>query len=171
MKLISMALMFIVIGCAGVNKTRKNLVKSQITIHGGVFHEKEWKDKLVFKRYSWFEETIMNYDILTAKIDRNSPFFAWMESDAFKASECAEFSIGLFYAKLRSEGVSYLTSQFEKSGHVVNILPEFGANLRAHHNMEDWELTRYKVFGICRKEGNKRSIKVYIPGYSTYKVR
>ncbi len=171
MKLLPLWLAFIIIGCAGVNKTRRNLVKSKITINGGLFHEKEWKEKLVFKRYSWFAETIMHYDILVAKLDEKSPFRVWLEKDVYKTEDCSEFEVGLFYAKLRSQGVSYLTSQLEKAGRRVSILPDFAANIRAHYNMEDWELTRHKVFGICKKAGGKKSVNVYIPGFETYKIK
>ena len=171
MRFTCLLLIFVFIGCAGVNRTRKNLVRSKVNIKGGVFRDIEWKEKLTFERYSWSEELVMNYDVLLAKLSPNSPFIHWMENDKEKMNGCDDFYIGLFYAKFRSEGVSYLTSQFEKSGLKVNIIPSFRANLRAHYNMTDLKLLQHKMFGVCRPSGSTKTVLMYIPGYKTYKLK
>lgn len=165
-------LLIFTISCSSVNRSRKDVATYTLALNGGVFHKKEWNDKLIFKRYSWYAETILQYDILLAKLDADSNFAMWMEAGKYKMENCQEFYIGLFYAKTGAAfSTSYLLGQIEQQQTKANILPDFSKHLEAHPNLRDWRLDGHKVLGLCRNDINKKPYVIEIPGFETFKLK
>lgn len=172
MRITILLLLSFTLSCSIINRTRKNLNISTAPLKGGVFHDKKWNDKLIFKRYSWYSETILHYDILLAKLDTKSKFSNWLEADKYKIENCAEFYIALIYAKpLERFSKTYLITQIEKQQTKSYILPDFSAHLRSHPNLRDWGLDRHRVLGLCRNTLNKNPYVIDIPGYESFKLK
>ncbi len=54
--IIFLSLMATLVSCAS-NRARQNVSYDKITINGGVYRDKEWKDKLVFNRITTLRDT------------------------------------------------------------------------------------------------------------------
>jgi len=168
--IIIFALLIVVISCAS-HRARKNIAYGKITIHGGVYENKEWSDKLTFKRTSWYQEASMEYDLMLTKLEETSPFASWMGSDQKYLKECKEFYISLIYAHVTaSTPVSFMVDQLEKSGLKRIGVRNFTENLSAHDNWTDWRLSQYKVFGFCRPADSVEDIVVSVPGFMSIRI-
>ena len=160
------------VSCSTINNSRKDFTKSELSLRGGVSASREWSDDLTFKRYSWYKETVLNYDILLAEINKDSPFIDWMESDLPKMEGCHKFYIGLFYTRaLATYSSVNLISKIEAQGYEDFILPDFRDNFQAHPNAMDWEIVNHKLVGLCQKNSSTGSIKIKIPGFKMHKLK
>lgn len=160
------------VSCAAINKSRQDFSVSKLGLRGGVSTEKEWRDELTFKRYTWYKEAVISYDILLSDIDSKSPFIDWMENDRSKMDGCSKFYIGLFYSKdLAAYSTKNLISMVEEQGFEAFIIPRFKDNFDAHPNSMDWEIIGHKMVGLCRTDSSSSSIKIKIPGFKTHKLK
>jgi hypothetical protein len=170
MRILLLMLIFIVGSCA-MNRARKNIAYSDISINGGVYNNKDWRDKLSFKRTSWFREASMDYDILFHKLDKTSSFASWMGSDQKYLTDCHEFYVALVYADINApNGTPFLVNQIDSIGVKKVGIQDFKENLKAHENFRDWRLTQHKVVGFCRPESLKEDIVISIPGFKSVKL-
>ena len=73
-------LSFTLVSCSTYN-TRNRVSTGDVVFKVGVIQEKEWSDKMVFKRTSWYSEATLSNDILLHKMDHDSKFSSWLGSD------------------------------------------------------------------------------------------
>lgn len=157
-------LMNLVLSCA--SSSRKITSESEVVIKGGVFNDLQWNDELRFKRYSWYNDASMEYDILITKLDTSSKFYNWIGNDKNLLKDCAEFYVALLYADIHAQsGVSFLRQQFEAKNFKALTLIAFRENLEAHHNFQDWRLQSYKIMGFCSSTKKGRKIEIHVPGH------
>jgi uncharacterized protein YozE (UPF0346 family) len=139
-------------------------------MNGGVYRDKQWSDKLTFKRISWYQEASMEYDLMLHKLDESSNFANWMGQDKSYLKECKDFYVALIYADFNARHlVSFLENQFEEQGIKKVIINTFRENIRAHSNFSDWRLSQYKVEGFCRSEGANEELFISVPGFQSIK--
>ena len=169
MKYIVSILLFTLISCS-VYKTRRTFSDNEISIRGGVHGDKDWDSSLTFKRYSWYKDATLSNDLLIAKLDSNSDFAHWMDSDRLHLSQCDRFYIGLLYSGVNAEqGVPFMETQIESSGAELKIILAFTKELKAHQNLRDWHLSRHKVYGICTSKSSE-SLSISLSGFKTKKI-
>lgn len=162
----------VVVGCASVTQSRKDFTKSSLVIKGGTSDTKEWSENLKFERYSWYRETVLNYDILLAELNADSNFSEWLGVDLPKIDKCEKFYVGLFYSKFQADVTAAgLVSQIDLQGYETSLLPDLSDNLKAHPNTGDWQLTNHRVVGICQKDSLQSAIKIKVPGFQTHKLK
>lgn len=166
MKIITILLtIFVLVACAN-NRARKNIAYGEVIINGGVYNNKEWKDKLIFKRTSWYIEASMEYDIMIHRLHDQSQFANWMGDDRKFLKECYRFLVALIYADFNAvNSASYLVNQIEDAGLREVSIPDFKANLKSHDNFRDWRLSQYKVVGFCQEDPNDKDLVISIPGF------
>lgn len=159
-------LSFIFLLSCSVNKTRRNFITGEVIIDGGSYQNLTWKEQLKFKRYTWFNEASMKYDILLTQVTNSSKFATWMGRDRSKLLNCRKLMIGLIYTDHNSAfSKPHIVSQFEKTGYSDLILVDFNTHLKSHHSYRDWKLSEYKVVGFCKKDENTNVVKIDIPGF------
>ena len=96
-KLSALTILLILTACA--SNLSKNFIKEgSHIIKGGFSKNVKWDEKLEFKRYSWFHELTMMFDLMLVDLDENSPFYNWLSDDE-KAdiAQCNRFQIILLY--------------------------------------------------------------------------
>jgi hypothetical protein len=142
--------------------------KDVIKLNGGVYNDKAWKDKLIFKRTSFFQDSNMVYDILITGLKKDSPFFSWLGSDKPNIQKCSQLKVVLLYADVNTQkNTQYLVSEIEKSGLREMIILDFSHQFKAHQNAQDWNLTKHRVVGFCARNAKKIDISLNLPGFKT----
>ena len=170
MKLLLVTMLFL-LSCS-VHKTRKNFVAGEIAIDGGSYQNLEWKDEMKFKRYSWFNEASMKYDILLSELKNSSKFATWMGRDRSKLLNCRKLLVGLVYTDINAKyGKPYLISQFEKFGYGNIVMVDFNSHFEAHHSFKDWQLSEHKIVGFCKKDDNSKNVEIDIPGFGVKELK
>lgn len=152
--------------------------QTHISVTGGNYQQKSWDDSLVFKRTSWFMGATMAYDILITKLDKNSPFSYWLESDQDKfANECSEVYIALIYSYIGSinldiQSTARITKQISDIGFEEIAAASFRNNIGAHNVFNMWHLGHHKIAGFCYKKlsGAPQEIPVAMPGFKTINI-
>ena len=168
MKIIIFLTFILTIASCASSRARKNIAHGEIIINGGVYNNKEWSDKLVLKRTSWYQEATMEYDLVMHKLTDDSKFASWMGPDRKYLKECKEFYISLAYADLSaSNPVSFIVNQIEQRGLTRKSVRSFQDNLKAHDNYSDWRLGKYKVFGFCRPIDSNGPVVISVPGFKS----
>lgn len=165
-------LTILVMASCASDRGRKNIALGEVVINGGIHHDKQWDDKLVFKRTSWFQESSMEYDIMIHKLDKTSPFAAWLEADKSYFDKCHDFYISLIYADPLATHLTkaFLVDQMDKLGLDDKSIPSFEANLKAHDNYEDWRLNQYRIVGFCKPEPPTRDLVISVPGFKSTRI-
>lgn len=163
---------FFVLFCVifdGCSHYSKNVIKTgTFSLRGGKSEETTWSESLLFNRTSWYSELTMSLDLLLAKIDAQSPFWKWLDSNEQKlVVDCSAFYVVMAYT-LDSKVISHpeIKSQFEKSGFNEVLIPQFAKNLKAHPEFIPMGYQQHKIYGVCQK-GPVKSIEFSLPGYLT----
>lgn len=154
----------------------KNLVKTgDASFQGGTYKQSKWDESLDFKRYSWFQELSLLFDLLVAEVPSDSAFRQW-----FSASEqtiingCQDFRVVMTYF-LDSSRISetMLWSQAAQAGYERVSLGHFGPYLKLHPQYNRQSFHLYHVEGLCLPKGGGPSstgFTVNFPNYSEVKV-
>lgn len=168
----SLFVIFLILGVScSVRDTRKNFTHGDVSFVGGSYQEINWEESMNFKRYSWFSEASLRYDILLHRIDPSSKFVQWLERDKSLLENCNHLYIALFYSARNTDfKPTYFASQFEKVGYESLKLMDFDGFLKAHPAYQDWRLFAHKSYGFCKKDLNTNPVKIKIPGYAPQKV-
>lgn len=172
---ISLIILLFVSSCAVGPSNRIN--QTEINISGGNYKRKSWDDTLYFKRTSWYIGAIMAYDLWIAKVDKNSPFRYWLESNKEDYASCSEFYIGLIYSDngsilLDLESPASIRKQISELGFEIVSTPQFRMYLAAHTVFQQWQLKRHKISGFCYKKmaGAPKEIPISLPGFKTINI-
>jgi hypothetical protein len=160
---------FIIFGLIGCSNLSKNQIQDgELLVKNGTYSDKIWKEKLKFDRYSWYHELTLQFDIMVARFNQDSPFNYWLSKDELEwLSKCSDARIALTYSldpKLISNAM--INEQFSNSGFDHFDLNHFKKYLIQHPDSELNSLKLYKVLGLCKKGKDSKSLIINIPGYS-----
>lgn len=159
----------LIVSCGHMSK---NTVKSgDVIIQGGRFEKDEWSDPLNFKRYSWFQELTLVYDLLIVPDSKLGPFKKWISKDmATEVAKCSHFALALTY-HLEDEKFpkSFLSSQIFKKGVKRLSMKKWSQHLRSHPNYTGPSLGLYKVEGICFDQKTTK-MSISIPNFGPVDV-
>lgn len=153
------------ISCA--NQSKNLVVKDNIDLKGGVFQKKEWREKLNFKRVSWYNGLTLIFDGQLAELTPNSQFYNWTsEYEKRTIANCSTFYVAMIYSLSRRKiSENMFIQEMKRNGFVKIQLPEFHSNLRLHPDFEKFSLQLYDVFGFCNKLEKKKAISIRFPGF------
>lgn len=162
-----LVLFSILITLATCSTMTKNMTREgELTLRGGVFRDKQWKDSITFKRKSWYLELTLAFDLMTAPVSKNSPFINWFnEIEQVKIKGCNDAQILLLYSYDTSK-VTYqeVLMQIEKQGYETFEVPGFKRQFQMHPNYNYHSLRLFKVWGIC-SQVKKDSLNIFLPGF------
>mgnify|MGYP007063429834 CR=1 FL=1 len=159
-------LMTSLVSCSqlGTNVTKNGA----LVVNGGIHQGLSWKDKLVFKRTTWFSDLSMLYDVLIADLELNSPFLKWFYySEREEIRKCEKFVVlGLFSSSDRKTSENEIVQQVvSREAKIVNI-NGFYKNLSYHPIFSKNSLNLYRFEGVCFPQAFPRDKLVHIPGFS-----
>lgn len=151
----------------------KNFVKTgEFELRSGKANDKEWDDDLLFKRFSWYKELTLVFDLLIVKVDENSPYYNWFSEGEKKAmKKCKQSYVAVSYFQDgRRISVKDMYNQFEALSHSRFAMPGFRANLKMHPDYEILRLQLYKVDGFCQESFQDNPLKLAFPGFNSVEI-
>lgn len=166
-KKVVLSLIFLTLFASCANQLTQNIVKEgESLIAGGVSADKEWDDKMIFKRVSWYKDFTLLFDSNMWKVSAQSPFLNWFSTrEKSYLNSCEEFYVVLTYsmdADLISENDFF--KQLEMQGAEFMEMPQLKSNLKLHPHFEENSFQLYKVGGLCMKKAGTQ-LKITFPGY------
>ena len=165
MKFIVLIFIFSLVSCSNLSQ---RLVKTgDFDFQGGVYKDKRWEDSLEFKRYTWFYELSIVYDLLYVNIDNNSPFFSWLsEDEKSSVAKCRHFLVALTYKNpTHSFATQILDRDLMKFGFLEISTPTFRENIRNHPDFMKWDLNYHRVKTYCQTNSKEDQAIINIPGF------
>jgi hypothetical protein len=166
-KLTLITILFLLGSCA-TNLSKNFIKEGNQVIKGGYSKNVKWDQRLEFKRYSWFHELTMMFDLMVVDLDENSPFYNWLSDDEKEdVKTCNRFQVALLYS-LDDKRISKkdLLIQMEEQGHEQLLLSHFTSNFKLHPDLESMSLQLYDIYGFCKKGiDSKKEISVLFPGF------
>lgn len=150
----------------------KNMFKEgKISFYGGRFSNKSWTEKLIFKRFSWFQELSLVFDFTWTELERKSKFFNWISNEEIeKISSCNKIYVSFFYSSDEKEDLEKIFFDQLKFQYLSEVkLEGFEENIKMHPNYNGLSLKFYKFKSFCLKVSEKPQIFVNMPGFN--KVR
>lgn len=162
-------LLILVTSLSSCSSLSKNFIKEgSRNIRGGYSKNVKWDEALEFKRYSWFHELSMMFDLMITDLDESSPFYNWLSEDEKNdIAGCNRFQIALIY-NLDDKRISKkdFLIQMEEQGHEQLLLPHFRANFGLHPDLESLSLQLYEIYGFCKRGlESKKPISILFPGF------
>ncbi|MGB0453814.1 MAG: hypothetical protein ACPGJV_08865 [Bacteriovoracaceae bacterium] len=145
----------------------QNLVKSgDFKLKSGQYGQNQWDSELEFKRFSWYSELTLIFDVFLSDFSEKNDFYNWFgESEKKAVNSCENPYIALSY---HLDGKRFSKSQFyhqlrEMKAEVIEV-PQFSSNLRLHPDFEELSFNLYEAKLICSK-GKLEQFKVRVPSY------
>ncbi len=165
-----LVLFLILLSSCASQQGRRPVYDSEVPLKGGRFAEKEWDDKLSFKRVSWYQDATLSYDLLIAELKESSPFINWLGSNKLKLNQCSHFYITFLYASpTMSNGLYHLRQELMNNELEEVSVVDFAAEVKANRIIQDRNLWEYKVVGWCSKDDSESpKINVRNSGYKDY---
>lgn len=164
------AFTFIILSCSTMSKNF--IKKGSLQLNGGVYLDKQWSDSLFFKRVSWHQELTLLFDLLSTRVDKKSSFHYWFSKHEQEAvAQCGDFLVVLSYA-LDSERIStaMFVEQMQYNGYERISIPHFAASLKLHPDFERHSLKLYRIYGLCKKHHDQKSIIVSFPSFNNTRI-
>jgi hypothetical protein len=136
-------------------------------IRNGVIADKTWKEDLILKRYSWYHEYNLQFEVLMGSIAPQSGFNFWFSKDELESfNKCTDARVVMIYSiDTKTIPLSTFYSQLELNGFSRFELIEFKKNLMQHPDSVMNSLKLYHIFGICRKTKELSPVKISLPGF------
>lgn len=172
MKLLIILLLTSIVSCAS-NQSRRPVFRSEVVLKGGDYQDKNWKEKIVFKRISWFQDATLMQEILVADLKKGSPFEAWLGGQKLEYDRCNQFFVSLLYADINaSPKENHLSAELKGNKLSEQAILDFSRQLKAHPAFVDYKLQSHKIVGWCHQgTSNLGELMVTLPGYKTQKLK
>ncbi len=171
---ITLFTILLLLGSCASNLSKNFIKEGGQTVKGGFSKNVKWDDKLNFKRYSWFHELTMMFDLMIVDLDENSPFYNWLsEDEKADVAQCNRFQVALIY-NLDDKRISKkdLLVQIEEQGHEQLLLSHFTSNFKLHPDLESMSLQLYDIYGFCKKGiDSKSELSVLFPGFPNLVIK
>lgn len=166
----SLILIFILaIGCGSLTT---NLVNEQeVSAYDVIVNGNLIKAELKFKRFSWFKEANMTYDLLFARLEKDSAFYHWYSTDEKETlEECAMVFVGIHYS-MDAKYISHrrVINELESQGAEEIVALDFNQQLKLHPIYEREALQRYRVRTYCFKAPISE-LKMNLPMYRNIRI-
>jgi hypothetical protein len=155
--------------------THNKVTQGDTAITGGVYEDKSWDDRLVFKRVSWHYGVSLYYDAFMTEIGPSNPFFQWFsEKTKTELSSCQHAILAVTYSfSSKKIGHALFSKEMSNQGYeVVNTL-NFQSHLKNHPDYRAWNLNLYKVKAFCKKSNvlKESQLTFNFPGFSQTQIK
>lgn len=168
-KILSLSFLCVILASCSTSNLSKNIVQdSVLLVKNGTFADKVWKEDLPLERTSWYHELTLQFDFMTAHVYPQSSFNFWFSKDELdQMIKCGDSRIVMAYS-LDTKDIPYsmLYEQLEKNGYSRFEIPEFRKQLLQHPDSIQYGFRLYKIFAICKKVDDHKSLIMNFPGYS-----
>ncbi len=164
MRILCVGLVCLFLGCSSLN--RNKVARGSVNFQGGISHSQEWSESLNFKRYSWFKELTLVFDLLVAPLPLDSPFYHWaLPGEKSALQSCHKALIVLNYNQGHPRATQGIfVQQMEKSGYSKMGLPNFSRHLKMHPAYSESGLQLYRAYALCAKSEPLPS-NIHFPGF------
>jgi hypothetical protein len=171
--IIVMGVIAFITSCASTRSNNK-VTHTDVTFTDGVYKDKEWDEDLDFYRTSWYKGATLTYDLLLAKVDKNSAYANWLESSKESyGKKCKEFYIAMLYSgDQEPTSIAKIKSGITNSGFKEVSVAQFKAHISSSYVFEQWHLQRHKLVGYCYEGiGSPEDfINITLPGFKEENV-
>ena len=169
-KMIKPFILCFLISCSSLSQ---NMIKEgELRLKGSYINNQSTSDHLVFKRFSWYQELTLNFDLLISYVSKESSFyqkFAASEQGILKS--CKAVYIAFTY-ELDSKRLarSSLLNQFTNNGLENTETPRFQREIRMHPDFTEESLQLYTSHVLCANS-DKINISLNFPGFPLTQIR
>lgn len=147
----------------------KNMVKSgKLILRGGT---ESLNQDLVFKRYSWYQELTLNFDILITDLLKTDEFyqvFTSNEKDILKQCESVYIAFSYEQDAARLSRAHFLAT-LQALGAEEVVTSEFQKEMKMHPDFIEESLQLYRFHTLCFKKKNL-SFQMKFPGFPEQKI-
>lgn len=169
MKILIWVSIFAFVSCSNMSK---NLTKEgTLVMADGRYENESWGDDLEFKRFSWYQELSLIFELMLVEITDDSKFFQWFSISEKRVLEsCRKQFLVLSYS-LDSKRISQqiLWAKAMEQGFENIVVPNFRSHLKLHPDYIPSNLNLYTTRVLCQKDQNQR-LSLSFPGYSTIQL-
>ncbi len=166
MKIIS--LLFL-IACSSMSD--KNAYVDSVKFDGGRLKQLVWKEKLEFKRVSWFSQSHLEFDTFIAELKKDSKFTAWLSGSEKKyLNQCDKLFISMSTSNFSKVLTDAMYMSEMKTNNFNEVIPtRFIEHLKMHPDYVRWNLNMYKPRMLCADK-NVDIITINFPSFKTMKI-
>ena len=142
-------------------------------LKGGRFLEKKWQDKIIFKRYSWYKDLSLSFDLLLGEFKKDSGFYSWVSPNIrTKIKKCEKLFISFIYYPSKHKMFYQLVSNtLDKKGLKKVKLEEVEENLKMHPDLDQFFNHNYINQIFCSKVKKTLEIETQLPGFENVKIK
>lgn len=152
--------------------TGRNLVQeNNFELAGGSIGSVSWDDELELKRFSWYQEMTMVFDVLIGEITPDSKFYNWFStSEKVSLKRCSKSYLALYYSSA-SEVISKKSflKQVKEQGLDQFILNDFTSALKLHPQYISNSFQLYDVAVLCSKDNLASTFSFEFPNFKSVK--
>ena len=164
----SLVLLTLIFICGCSSLSISTVKDGEFRLGEGRLGELEWKEDLIFKRFSWYYELSLLYEFLIAEVPVNSNYRRWFTSgESISANSCGKFYVAAVYASRDDRtNPNHIWKEFDTNKVKFINVNGFYRNLSFSESFVTNSFNLYKFWGICVK--NKEStvnLKLALPGY------
>ena len=147
--------------------------EGEFTLKEGRFLEKKWQDEILFKRYSWYKDLSLNFEILLGEIKRDSNFYSWISPETKEIiKKCNKLFVSLFYYPSKHKELYKLMSKkLDKKGLKRVSLKRLEENLKMHPDLDQFFFHNYINQSFCSESKKNKTIIVQFPGFEIVKIK
>ncbi len=147
--------------------------EGNFSLKGGRFLEKKWQNKIIFKRYSWYKDLSLSFEILLGEIKKDSNFYSWISPEnKEEIKKCEKLFISLIYYPDKHKKLYKLISQkLDKKGLKRVNLKRMEENLKMHPDLDQFFYHDYKNQFFCSKVKEHLKINIQLPGFKIAKLK
>jgi len=166
MKKLLLSILLLSLGACS-NLTKNNVKEGDFKVRNGQSADKTWKETLIFKRLSWYQELTMQYDLMLASVEGASEFRNWFSPDEIsQVNKCNDFKVVIAYSfDTKVLPYSYFNRQLDLADYKKIEIPEFAKKLRQHPDSSEFSLNLYTIYGICKTSNTNKPLELELPGY------
>ena len=147
--------------------------EGNFSLKGGRFLEKKWQNKIIFKRYSWYKDLSLSFEILLGEIKKDSNFYSWISPEnKEEIKKCEKLFISLIYYPDKHKKLYKLISQkLDKKGLKRVNLKRMEENLKMHPDLDQFFYHNYINQIFCSKVKKSIEVEAQLPGFEDVKIK
>tara|TARA_Y100001970_G_C14210947_1_gene846875 strand:+ start:1600 stop:2055 length:456 start_codon:yes stop_codon:yes gene_type:complete len=147
--------------------------EGEFTLKEGRLLEKKWQDKIIFKRYSWYKDLSLNFEILLGEIKRDSNFYSWVLPETKEIiKKCNKLFVSLFYYPSKHKKFyKLMNKKLDKKGLKKVRLKRVEENLKMHPDLDQFFYHNYTNQFFCSESKKNKTIIVQFPGFKIVKIK
>ena len=149
------------------------LKKGEFNLKGGRFLEENWKDKMIFKRYSWYKDLSLSLDVLLGEIEKDSNFYRWVPpNNREELKDCKKIIVSLVYFPSKHKDFyKLILKKIDKIDLVEVKMKRFALNLKMHPDLDQFFHHSYINKFFCSKVKNNIEFDLQIPGFKNIQMK